>query len=174
MPPKAQSKAVAEEQDWTSYKDKAPTALQERFVGWITEETTYNPAAAKTKAEAFAAGVRLATALRMPFQRSPQNQEALEEARAATAERKAARAAEPAPAKKTAAVPAASKKAAPAKKTTARKAAKAVPEPEPDEVEEEVVDLDQEETTPAPKAARSRRPAKRARASAAQEDEAPF
>jgi hypothetical protein len=97
MPPKAQSKAVAEEQDWTSYKDKAPTALQERFVGWITEETTYNPAAAKTKAEAFAAGVRLATALRMPFQRSPQNQEALEEARAATAERKAARAAEPAP-----------------------------------------------------------------------------
>lgn len=105
----------AKERDLTTYADKAPTDLQSRFAEWIPDQTGYNPNSAKTKAEAFNAGVRLATALRMIFQASPENQAALEEARAAAAQKAANKAAaddEEAPAK-------------PAKKAAAKKTAAA-------------------------------------------------
>jgi hypothetical protein len=76
------------ERDLTIYADKEPTDLQERFAVWIPEATGYDPATAKTKTEAFEEGVRLATALRMIFQASPENQEALAARRSAVAQAK--------------------------------------------------------------------------------------
>jgi hypothetical protein len=157
-----------EEVDPTTYADKPATALQERFAEWIVSEVGYNPAAAKTKLEAFQEGVRIATATRMVFQASPFNREANATAAAQRASaRKAAEAAgeAPAPAKKAApakAAPAA-KKAAPAKR-----AAKPAP----------VAETEPEEETAAPaKAAKvsPRRAPRRAPATAsASTSEAPF
>lgn len=134
----------AKERDLTTYADKAPTDLQSRFAEWIPDQTGYNPNSAKTKAEAFNAGVRLATALRMIFQASPENQAALEEARTAAAQRASEKAS-------------AEEKPAPAKKAPAKKAAKAAAEEAP------------AKATPARK-----RAAKKAPAGAATEEEAPF
>lgn len=78
------------EPDYTIYKDKEPTDLQARFSPWITEKTGYSPAAAKTKQEAFEAGVRLAVTLRIPFQASPENRDATEQRRQSVAEERAA------------------------------------------------------------------------------------
>lgn len=91
MPPRGKNKAAAAETepDYTAYADKAPTDLQERFAAWIPEVTEYDPSSAKTKVEAFNEGVRLGTALRMEFQRSPENQELLKEKKAAAAAKKA-------------------------------------------------------------------------------------
>lgn len=66
----------------TDYKALPPTNLQARFVGWIQDKVGYEPTKAKTKAEAFAEGVRLAVALRMPFQASDENQKVLAQRRA--------------------------------------------------------------------------------------------
>jgi hypothetical protein len=147
--------------DPTNYLDKPPTALQERFAVWIKEEVGYNPAAAKTKEEAFQNGVRIATATRMVFQASDFNRAANEEARlqreAERAEAEAEAEEAPAPVKKPMPVK-------PAKATRAKAAAKATtpgPEPEP---EEPVV-------TPAKP---TRRPARRAAAAAPASGEAPF
>lgn len=108
-----------------SYLGKAPTTLQARFADWLHTEVGYDPNAAKSKAEAFKEGVRLATATRMVFQASDYN-------RAARAEEQANRPEpEPAterPAKKTAAP---AKKAPPAKRA-AKKAAPAVANTEED------------------------------------------
>lgn len=106
-----------EEVDLTAYLTKAPTSLQERYADWLLDETIvgYDPSKAKTKEEAFREGVRLATAMRMIFQASPEN-------KAANDQRASA---DPAPVKKAAAA-----KATPAKKTTGKKAAPAPAEEE--------------------------------------------
>lgn len=64
---------VEEGYDYTRYRDKEPTELQARFGDWLIEkvELTFGT---KKETDAFLEGVRLATALRMPFQRSPENQ----------------------------------------------------------------------------------------------------
>lgn len=168
--------AKTTEVDYTKYAHKEPTDLQARAVPWILGKTGYNPANAKTKAMAFEDGVRLAIALRMEFQRSPENQEVLEAARVAADERKAAPKEPRAPkAAKAAPVKAAKTEKAPPPAKAGRKAAKAAaPVAEPEE-DLETVDLDAEEPaaapTPAP-ARRGRPPAKRARA--AERETAPF
>jgi len=106
MPKKATTPAPVVEDaevDYTKYVGKAPTDLQERFAEWILDKTEYDPSSEKTKAAAFAEGVRLGVALRMPFQRSDENQAVLEERREANEAKTAAK-----PAKK------ATKKAKPA------------------------------------------------------------
>jgi hypothetical protein len=144
----------AAERDLTVYAEKAPTDLQTRFAEWIPDQTGYNPNAAKSKVEAFNAGVKLATALRMVFQASPENQAALAESKARAEQAKAdrAKAADEKPAK--------AEKAAPAK-APARKGAKAAAAEAPAPAK-------------ATKAA-GRRPAKKGTAAAvATEEEAPF
>lgn len=145
-------KAAAESRDFTKYADKPPTDLQTRFSAWILDKTAYEP----EDMDSFNEGVRLATALRMAFQASPENQETLEE------RRKEAEA----------------KKAAP-KKRAAKKAKVSNPEPEDveDDVEEDADD-EAEETTPEPV---KRKPGKRVKATPKAEDaddeddaEAPF
>jgi hypothetical protein len=78
---------VAEqEKDYTGYVAKAATPLQEDFAEWLMgEEVGYDPSSAKTKKDAFEEGVRLAVALRIPFQASDYN-------RGRTAERRSQRA----------------------------------------------------------------------------------
>jgi hypothetical protein len=103
------------EVDYTIYKDKAPTKLQARFPDWLIEKVgvTFGT---KKEEQAFREGVRLATALRMEFQASPENRAATEQERAERAASKAtAPAPEPTPAPAKAAKAA---KAAPAAKAT--------------------------------------------------------
>jgi hypothetical protein len=66
---------TVEEYDYTRYLDKEPTDLQARFGEWLVDKVGVKFGTKKEEA-AFLEGVRLATALRMPFQRSPENQEA--------------------------------------------------------------------------------------------------
>ena len=112
--------ATETEPDYTTALGKAPTSLQGRFADFImSEEVGYDPASAKSKEAAFREGVRLAVALRIPFQASTTNREATAAERAERqAQIEADRVAK-------AAAPA---KAVPAKKATA-KAAKAAPAP---------------------------------------------
>lgn len=160
---KATATEVAEK-DYTAYVAKNPTDLQERFTDWLLEKTEYDPAQTKSKMEVFKMAVKLSVALRIPFQASPENQAALEEARAASAQR----AEEPKPARKSTKAAA---EDAPAKVAarTGRKATKAAAAPAEDE-----------EEAPAAPVTRTRQPAKRAgrgRAAAASQDaeeEAPF
>lgn len=74
-------KEEAQEVDLEAYLTKPPTDLQERFADYIVE-LGYDPSAAKTKMEAFKEGVRLAVALRMIFQASPENRSATKARRA--------------------------------------------------------------------------------------------
>lgn len=77
------------EVDYPAYLNKPPTDLQERFPDFIIDKVGYDPQSAKTKDEAFRQGVRLAVALRMSFQASPENREATQarrQERAAQAE----------------------------------------------------------------------------------------
>jgi hypothetical protein len=70
------AKAAAEDElDYTKYLDKEPTDLQARFGDWILDKVGVE-FGTKKETDAFREGVRVATALRMPFQRSPENQEA--------------------------------------------------------------------------------------------------
>jgi hypothetical protein len=73
------------------YKDKESTAVQERFADWLIEKLELEFPNAKAEA-AFREAVRLATALRMIFQASPENQDARTAARA---EREEVRSAKP-------------------------------------------------------------------------------
>lgn len=91
------------------YKNKEATTVQERYADWLIEKLQLEFPNPKSEA-AFREAVRLATALRMIFQASPENQEARENARS---EREEA----PAPAK-------------PAKAAKAAKAQPAAAEPE--------------------------------------------
>jgi hypothetical protein len=130
---------MSDELEYGDYRDKAPTPLQERFVPWLVEKTGYNPAAAKTKQEAFEAGVRLAVSLRIPFQASPENREATEALRkereeemaAARARREEERAKAKAEREEAAAQRAAAKEEA-AQAKAAKAAAKTAPEPAPE------------------------------------------
>lgn len=134
----------SETKDFAAYVEKNPTPAQQHFVDWVQEVTGYDPAKARTKADAFAMGARLCFALRMDHQRSEENQARLEEARAAREDGEEA----PKPKK-------AAKKARP--KTAA--------EPEPEELDAEE---DEAEEEPAPKRARkgAPRPAKAAKKTA--------
>ncbi len=123
----------APEGDFTRYLDQPPTPLQARFVGWIMDKVGYDPATAKSKQEAFAAGVKFAVALRIPFQASPENKAATAQLRAERANGNSAEA-EQKPAKKTAAKTAEAKPAAKktsGKATKAANAAAAEPETKP-------------------------------------------
>lgn len=62
-------------EDYTTYLGKPATELQERFGEWIRDKTGYDPAQAKSKAAAFEEGVKFAVFLRIPFQKSPENQD---------------------------------------------------------------------------------------------------
>lgn len=63
------------EKDYTSYAKKDPTDLHSHLAEWIKDKTEYDPATAKSKAEAFQKGVQLGALLRMDHQSSPENQE---------------------------------------------------------------------------------------------------
>ncbi len=98
----------ADDNDYTYQNGQPPTALQARFAEWLMSDAVgYSPAAAKTKQEAFEEGVRLAVALRIPYQASGHNRRATDEEREARqaekaqrdSEREAARAARAAAAK---------------------------------------------------------------------------
>jgi hypothetical protein len=139
-----------EQSDVSTYLTKPATTLQSRFAEYIKTEVGYDPATAKTKAEAFAEGVRLATATRMIFQASDFNREATAAERSAKAlAAEAETPAEPKPAK-----PA---KTAPVKK------AKAAPAPVVETQDDTDEDAAEEATeTPAPAPAKKAAPAKRA------------
>lgn len=100
-----------------AYKDKTPTDLQTRFADWLISKLGLEFANSKVEA-GFREGVRLGTALRIPFQASDENQSAREDARAereeAAAERKASKAPKTEPETKPAKATKAAKKAAPA------------------------------------------------------------
>ena len=121
--PVAEAPAPAEEReiDFAAYKTKAPTDLQERLDQWLRDKCDITPADFKSKDEAFSEGVRLAVALRIPFQASPEN-------RRDTAAARAAREAEKAQRQQAATEPAAeSTEAAPAPAARRGRPAKAAP-----------------------------------------------
>jgi hypothetical protein len=157
------------EVDFQAYKEKAATDLQERFAGWIIDKLELTFGTKKEQA-AFEEGVRLATALRMVFQASPENQAVLAERRASAGDRQleAAKSVKPAAAKKAAA--AAPSEPPPAQRRPAKKAAtrKATAQPAPDAESETV---SEPQSRPA-----TRRPAKRrpATTTSSPEAEAPF
>lgn len=105
------------ERDYSAYKHQPPTDLQSRFADWLIEklDLEFTSGAAE---KGFREGVRLAVALRIPFQASPENQ-AHRAQRAAEREEREEQ--EEAPKAKAAKVAKAAKKARPA------------PEPEGDE-----------------------------------------
>lgn len=153
----AAAKAAREaELDYSGYKDKAPSDLQERFADWIVDKVGVAFGTKKEEA-AFNEGVRLAVALRMKFQASPENQDAIAE-RAVERAKEEAEAAATVPAKKAVkkAAPAADAEPEeqpvrrPAKKAAAKKAAAPVAE-----AEEEAEEVSEPVRRPA------RRPAKR-------------
>jgi hypothetical protein len=90
--PAPEPEEIEEEKDYSTYLEKEPTPLQEHFAEWIQDKTGYEP----NDADDFATGVQLATALRMEFQRSPENQARLEERRAAAEQAAEERSSKPA------------------------------------------------------------------------------
>lgn len=84
----AKAEPVKVELEYGKYADKAPTALQTRYVDWIIEKTGVDVDAME---DPFAEGVRLGTALRMIYQASPENKAATAELRDAGAEEREAR-----------------------------------------------------------------------------------
>jgi hypothetical protein len=168
-PSQAAQRAAETEEDYAKYADKAPTDLQARFADWVLDKTgvTFTT---KKEETAYREGIRLAVALRMKFQASPENQAAIVERAERVKAEELEAAKTPAPPRKGSLArttpPRQPAKAAPAKAnkpTKATKAAAAAVEPEP---EDEVV------AEPVKTTAR-RRPARRA-AQASTTDEAPF
>jgi hypothetical protein len=129
--PKSKSEPV--EKDFLAYAEKPPTPLQAHLADWLLEKTEYDPARAKSKADAFRRGVQLSAALRMEHQKSPENAERRELLK---------------------------EEVAAARPVKAPKKAKKVVEPEPEE-EDDVDEEDDDE--PAPKARKVARPAKSAK-----------
>jgi len=125
--------AEAEEntERFTKLVDKDPSDLHERFAEWIADKTGYEDVDVKS--------VQMACALRIEFQKSPENQEVLAEKRAAAEEAEAKREEkrEAREVKKREEAEAKAKKAATAtaKKAAAKKAAEPVEDDE-DEAEE--------------------------------------
>jgi hypothetical protein len=64
--------------DYTTYPAKAPTALQARLASWLIEKTGVEYSGKELAA--FQMGTKLAIALYLPFQKSPENVAAREEA----------------------------------------------------------------------------------------------
>ncbi len=148
------AKTEETEVDLKGYLTKPATSLQDRFADWLMDEDIvgYDPSGAKTKEAAFREGVRLATAMRMVFQASPEN-------RAANEEAKANRGADEAPAPKAKAKKAADEEPV---KTAGKKSAKAKAKP---------VEEDEDEAPAKPKVKKA---AKKAARKASDDDEAPF
>ena len=115
------------EEDYTKYRDKEPTDLQDRMADWVLDKV--DPELDDDEVDAFREGIRLGVALRMKFQASPENQAVLKEQKAARAAAAAAEDDEDEEPK-----PKPKRKASP----KARKAAEPVAEPE--EVEDELDD----------------------------------
>lgn len=155
------AKATAE-MDLAVYLEKAATDLQSRFGDWLVEVVGYEPSKAKTKDEAFREGVRLATALRMPFQRSDENQGVLSERRAEQAE----------PEKPVKAVRATKKTAAASEEKPAKATARGSRKAKEEEPEESAKPA--KKATPAKKAEPTRNKRRPAPATPAEEEEAPF
>lgn len=89
------AKTEEAERDYTAAVDKPISELQQHLHDWLLDKTEYDPAKAKTKAEAFLMGVKLTVQLRMQHQASPENQERQAAAEAAREEREAAKAEKP-------------------------------------------------------------------------------
>lgn len=145
---------AADAPDFTKYAEKPASALQEEFTEWLIDEVYggESPHTSKAAAAAFEDGVRLATALRMPFQRSEKHQARLEESRGMTV-----KAAAPKKASKRAAEPDDEDADETPRKSAAKKAIKAARRP-----------AAKEEAPSRP----ARRPARKRAAAAG--DEAPF
>jgi hypothetical protein len=95
----------AEVIDWERYAAQEPNNLHRHFANWLVKGLDLE-FKTKVSADAFLAGVQYAVALRMPYQRSPENHQRREEERQAREEelaelqgQKAARAASRKPAK---------------------------------------------------------------------------
>lgn len=102
--------------------DKEPTDLHKRFADWLVENTGLSEDEVDLKT------VQLACSLRIPFQKSPENQASLESARAAAEDRieeRAAKAEERAAKREQAAIDKAAKQAAAKAKKEADAEAKA-------------------------------------------------
>jgi hypothetical protein len=126
--PPSQTAAAYTEPDFAKIVAKPTSPLQEHFHDWVLEKTGYDPATAKTKAAAFAEGIRLGTALRGIHQASPENQERIAESRAAREAEAVEVAPKAAKATKAAAPAKAAPAAAPAKKAAKKAAPAAAPE----------------------------------------------
>lgn len=72
---KAAAKAAEADTDFTVWATKPATDLQKRFGPWILDKVGIE-FGTKKELDAFLEGVRLSTALRIPFQASPENQAA--------------------------------------------------------------------------------------------------
>jgi len=150
MAPRTKTKDVEleAEADYSPYRDKASSDLQERMAEWLLEKI--DPVAHDEDGEeveldeaSFREGVRLGVALRMQFQASPENQAVLEAARAAR--EAGVRTDAPAPAKKR----------------------RVVKNAEPDDELDDESDEESEETEePTPAAPKAKRTATRTKAAA--------
>lgn len=132
----AKTETAPADVDYRKYLDSSePTPLMEHIEQWIRDKAEVDPTKFKTKAEAFAYGVWLTVHLRMTHQSSPENQarlnanrKAREDADAAKAERRTARA-ESGEAPRGRKPKAKAAEEAPAPKRRARKAAPAAEKP---------------------------------------------
>jgi hypothetical protein len=151
----AEKQAADANLDLSSYATKAPTDLHVRYAQWLVDKVGLT-LSAKERA-LFDKAVSISTALRMPFQRSEENQTA-----------RAERAAAPKPAKAPKAAKAeAEAKPAKGKGAKGKKAAAAVAEPEPEATPAA-------EAAPAAEEAAAPKPAKRAPRKAGAKSKAPF
>jgi len=82
-----------EEPDYAVYSNRTPTSLQRRFGDWLIDKLEVE-FKSKVAEESFREGVRLAVALRIPFQASPENREDTARERQELAEHRAAMAEE--------------------------------------------------------------------------------
>lgn len=78
----ARTTATEEAVDYSAYVNKAATPFQARYHDWVLESCDLDPNGLKSKAAAFAMGMRLAIALYATYQKSPENQEARAEEKA--------------------------------------------------------------------------------------------
>lgn len=170
---RAAQRALETEEDYTKYADKAPTDLQDRLADWIMEKTGVTFATKKEEV-AYREGVRLAVALRMKFQASPENQAAIAERASGREEEEVQAAKTPAaPRKGSSARTTPPREAAPAKAAKATKATKAT-KAAPAKAAAAAAPEADEEVVAEPVKTTGRRPARRPARAAATTDEAPF
>lgn len=161
---KTMAKQMTDEQI-LAYKDKATTPVQERFSDWLIEKLELEFATPKAEA-AFREATRLATALRMIFQASPENQDARAEAKAereeatetkaeTKANKKSAKAAKPAKDEDDDAEEAKPAKPAKATKKAPAKAAKPAVDPDEEDDDDTAVAAPAKKSAPKKASARS-------------------